>query len=484
MLPWYKQREIARSVVENVWTAIRASTGPGKTWLLARLVHWWMGTRKNGVVITTANTWLQVKSQLWREIRSAHQQSRERLPGSPGIVEYSLGPKWYALGISSNAAETVAGYHSTVGLDVEAMLADPLQNPDSFELDEATVEMLKGLQEEGEPVLVIIDEASKIEKELWDAFLGLLTNPGSRLVASGNPTRTEGRFHGIFHPPPGEEDSWPWARFHISAFDAPAEIISREWIEQLRKLCGPDPEKHPLWQVRVLGEFPDSADNSLFPLWLLEQASEGCALAAPHGRHMGVDIARSDHGDACVAILNVDGRIASVDVWRPAKLDHAAMVTTARKILSLMEAWGVEPEDCHLDVSGGWGWGPHDDLHDWGFPVDGVNFGAGAEGDWEWLLGDAIACTNRRQELHWIGRGLLARRFASIPDPSKPGGARYGPLWADLLGVHYDYTKAEGLWIESKKDYKKRVGRSPDYGDAFLLSLARSSAATVSVSMA
>ena len=62
---WLKQQEILRSVATHRKTAVKACRASGKTFVAAIAVLWWLITRRNGIVVTTAPTWLQVERVLW-----------------------------------------------------------------------------------------------------------------------------------------------------------------------------------------------------------------------------------------------------------------------------------------------------------------------------------------------------------------------------------------------------------------------------------
>lgn len=479
-IPWSKQREINRDVAEHQYVAVAACTGPGKTWDLARLVIWWLLTREDSIVVTTATTWTQVRTQLWREIADAKKDSRIALPGTLLQTEWNLGPKWFAIGLSARVPEAIAGFHARAKMDIDRLLRD--DNPDGFEIPADVMEYLTEVQASASAVMVLVDEGSGVEDPLWEAFDGLLTNPGSRMVASGNPTKLSGRFHQIFHPPRGLSaggDEWPWHIHHIAATDAPEEVIGRAWIDRMRVECGPNPERNPRYQVRVLGQFPATSDRYLYPLSLLERASEGASDAAPKGRHLGFDVARHG-GDKCVAVLLVDGRVRGVSSWIVPEHHGNNLVVTSRRLLTLLKKWEVEPRNVHIDCTGGWGWGPHDTLHDWGYPVDGVDFGGGQLDDWRFVLGHAPKLRTRRQELHWILLRCLQERFVSIPDPKDL--PQYGPIWTDLTEIIYDFKAREDFWVESKQEYRDRAGRSPDFSDALLCALSRRDPARVTFS--
>jgi len=92
--------------------------------------------------------------------------------------------------------------------------------------------------------------------------------------------------------------------------------------------------------------------------------------------------------------------------------------------------------------------------------VVGVNFAEGSNGrDRSGML----AFRNVRAEAYWTMREALdpvkGDDLALPPDPR---------LLADLASAKWKVS-AQGIQIESKDDIKKRLGRSPDYGDAVVL---------------
>src|SRR5687767_3371186 len=88
---WSKQREILESVRDNRQTAVKSSHQVGKSFTAALVVAWWISTREPGTAfaVTTAPTFTQVRSILWREIGALH--ARALLPGKCNQTEWSMG---------------------------------------------------------------------------------------------------------------------------------------------------------------------------------------------------------------------------------------------------------------------------------------------------------------------------------------------------------------------------------------------------------
>ena len=74
---------------------------------------------------------------------------------------------------------------------------------------------------------------------------------------------------------------------------------------------------------------------------------------------------------------------------------------------------------------------------------------------------------NRRAELHWIGRMALLNHHAQIPEDFKP------TVWRQLAWTNFEYNEKGQLKMESKKQIRARFGASPDFADAWYLTLSR-----------
>jgi len=115
-----------------------------------------------------------------------------------------------------------------------------------------------------------------------------------------------------------------------------------------------------------------------------------------------------------------------------------------------------------VDLGGGWGGDCYGHLKENGIEASGylgVKSATGRTAD------GRLGFTNVRSRSYW--------RFREALDPSQPGGARImlppdSVLLADLCAPRYRITSS-GIEAESKKDVVKRLGRSPDRGDAAVM---------------
>ena len=109
--PWRKQEEILNAIARYNYVAVRSCNGSGKTFTAALATLWWLMTRDQAIVITTAPTERQVKNVLWREIRKIYDQNQELIGGSISQTKLEISSDRYAFGFSTNTAERFQGFH-------------------------------------------------------------------------------------------------------------------------------------------------------------------------------------------------------------------------------------------------------------------------------------------------------------------------------------------------------------------------------------
>ncbi len=415
--PWSKQAEIIESVRDHKRTAVRSCHGIGKTAIAARAALWFLAAHPHSKVVTTAPTWSQIREQLWREIAVAHALADGFYDGTLTDTRLELGPEWFAIGLSTDRAERFAGHHA-------------------------------------EHLLLVVDEASGVSEDIYEACETLLTSAESRILIVGNPTVSSGTFHAAFH-----RDRAEWNTISISALESPcftgeqvsdevrARLVTRQWVESAKKRWG---EESPLYQVRVLGQFPTSADNSVCSLSEIETAQ---AQRIDSGSPIVVscDPARFGSDETVIAVRR-GSRVRIVRTY--AKKD---LMTTAGEILRVARS---EAAKGNGDVSIvcddiGIGGGLVDRLRELDeFQVVSFNGSASPR--------DGREYPNARSQA-WFD---FSDRLASIDlDDDEQ-------LAADLLAPSYKIDSQGRRVVEPKSDTKKRLGRSPDRADAVLMAFA------------
>ena len=412
MDPWAKQEQVLESVRDHARTAVRSGHGLGKTRCAAATALWFLYSWPDSIVITTAPTWPQVENLLWREIRQLHAQAPYPLGGRVLHTGLELSDRWYALGLSTNEPERFQGFHA-------------------------------------EHLLLIVDEASGVDQGIFDASEGFLTGPHSRALLIGNPTQLRGEFYEAFRSP-------RYHRLAISAFDSPnvtdgalvrPYLTTEEWIEDKRVAWG---EGTPLWQARVLGEFPDQSEDMVFPLSWVEGAQ---ARSPRHGAGVifGVDVARFGT-DASVLAVRQGDDIVAIDAHH--RWDTMAV---AGWVADAARQW--RPTSIRVDADG-LGAGVYDVLKAQGLPVAEIHSGIAARDNEQFL--------NRRAEWYW---GLRERMDPSLT-PAPLALPPSDDLLAQMTSLHYKFTARGQIQIESKDDLRKRGLPSPDAADAVVYALA------------
>jgi len=116
-----------------------------------------------------------------------------------------------------------------------------------------------------------------------------------------------------------------------------------------------------------------------------------------------------------------------------------------------------------VDLGGGYGGPTYEHLKANGVDVKGFK---GAEKTNRRSKDKKLAFPNKRSAALWLFREAL--------DPGQPGGSQVmlpddPVLLADLTAPTFEPT-ATGIRVESKEDVKDRLGRSPDKGDAVIMS--------------
>jgi hypothetical protein len=430
---WEKQREIARDLVEHQRVLAHTCNNAGKSTFASDLIVWFMMTRRNARVITTAGHGAQVKN-LWRKVRHAYQGSRKSLPEpAPNSSEWNIEPEWFAIGRTSDEEATLQGYHSMNC------------HPDGRE---------EGPGDDG-GLLAVIDEASGCRPYVFNAMRGYMTSNNCYWLILGNPNDPEGEFAEMARRP---------GRFKVHSIDAhDVPFIPQEWIDDQIAYFGPD---SPQVQIRVHGQFPKTGgDYAVFPTSFFEAAAD--LHPRPHdeagGKHIGADIARGQNDRNCFCLVD-EGRV--VDIVNFHEHGKGAIMRIAERLADFAVEHGVPWGNVHVDVIG-LGAGVVDALCNADMMVDGVDFGANPFGDWDWLIGSNIKPLNRRAELYWAARMALQEGHASVGEEFRQ------LLWHEANKIQYAIRPDGKTKIEAKEGIKLRTGRSPDITDAWVLSHSR-----------
>ena len=230
--PWQLQSEIMAALRDHRRVVVRSGNNLGKTHLAAVAANWFtdMGP---GLVLLLGAKFQQVKNVLFAQFSSIR---RELDPeASIQLANYYQDreryPNWAVHALTTANPEGIAGYHP-------------------------------------ERVLVIVDEASSLDNEIYESIEGVLSGSESYLLLIGNPIWSDGPFRDAF-------DDARYQKFVVSGLDHPNVVhgksiykraVAPAFPAELAKAYG---ENSDVFRIRVLGEFPTSSGMTVIvPKWL------------------------------------------------------------------------------------------------------------------------------------------------------------------------------------------------------------------------
>jgi hypothetical protein len=441
---WSKQKEIMQSVVDNANTSVGSCHGIGKSFTAALTSCWWLDTHPVGdsFVLTTAPTDKQVKAILWREINKFH--AMYGLAGRTNLSEWYIGKELVAFG------RKPSDYDPTAFQGIHARY-----------------------------LLVVIDEACGIPKDLWVAASTLATSANSRILAIGNPDDEFSEFK-------AKSISKFWHHIKIGYHDTPnftgepisprlkEMLISEEWVMERRDDWG---EGSALFTSKCLGEFPHGTSPfTVIPITMIEMcrvgtgnadqqaiAAENAPLSPPQSIvrvEAGLDVAAG--GDRTVLWLR-RGNVAMAEF----SFRESDPIKSAGAICLKLKEWGVTV--VKMDPIGV-GWGLMGTLRDKSShhnprgecahdaQIIGVNFAEKPERD-----SDQKKYLNKRAQCWWYGRELSRTQSWDLSRIS-------ASTMQELSTPQYEVLDSNGkIKIQKKEEVIDVLGRSPDSADALLL---------------
>jgi hypothetical protein len=448
-----EQCAIALSVRDHRETNVQAAHGVGKTALAGALVIWYVLALR-GMAITTAPTQRQVKKLLWGEIRKHY--SRRQLPGVCNSTDFKITEKIEASGFT--ASDT---------------------NKNAFQ----------GVHED--KLLVVEDEACGISADIDEGASACVTGARNRMFRIGNPVVAGGPFErsckqGHIRIPAWNHPNVAWAyrvepdgvhrlRPEVAAAivvdgevlppdewpdwcprDKIPGAISISWIEEVRQKYG---EGSSYWQSRVEGYFPQDSGASIIPRsWFAAARARydadpdhWDALADIHPPRYGLDV--GDGGDDH-AIGQWRGPVLYFGQAEATKGDREDVTRAA----GLAVRYLTRDADAMIAVDrGGVGAGALAILLEQGRNAQGFFWGDGAESPSEFY--------KLKTEQYWQLREAFRLGEVAVA----PLGASEEMIAEDLSGVYWEEQSTGQVRIEDKAKTRKRLGRSPNIGDAIVL---------------
>lgn len=404
--------------VDPVRMGTASGHGIGKSALTSWAILFIMSTRPYAKGIVTANTSEQLRTKTWAELG----KWRSRC----------LVGHWFEY---NSGRGSMSMYHKSW--------------PESWRVDAQTCreensEAFAGLHAANSTPFYIFDEASAVPDKIWEVAEGGLTDGEPMFFCFGNPTRSTGKFHEVFH-----RQRHRWVTRQIDS--RTAKMTNKALIEQWRQDWGEDSD---FFRVRVLGKFPRAGDMQFMPNDVVQEA-----MKRGPGRYLGsdplicgIDIARGG-SDNCMIQFRRGKDAKSEKVYRiPGEKSRDSMRVVSMITMVLDRH---KPDVTFIDVTG-IGGPIGDRLRQLGYHVIDVGFGHKADN--EKLFKDKTA------EMGFRCRQWLMDGGAIQDDPQ---------LETELTTREYWHNDKGQLVLEPKDELKTRLGVSPDWSDALYLTFAQ-----------
>jgi hypothetical protein len=471
------QLHICEEVAKYDRVAISACHAVGKTFLLARIVLWFLYSYKDSIVITTAPTNRQVEALLWGEIGVAVRNSLYNLGGMLGAKRLKISSKWYAMGFSPAKSAGEGDSKEQQGSTFQGFHADY--------------------------ILIVFDEAVGVPPDIWTQVEGLLTSGAVvKFVCIANPTTKNCNFFDCFKKS-------TWRKIYLNCFDSPnltangfnsvkdiekevqillemneddrlsrieqykkpvTHLISAQWVieKAMPDEWGVD---HPLFQSKVLGQFPDTDDTVLIQSSDIEKAQARKDIPGEKdARYIGIDVAR--FGDDTTVFTELTG-VVHTRTKRLSKRD--LMEVTGEAVRFILDDYEGEDVIVCIDATG-LGSGVYDRMKELQsekviprrIKIVEIHFG----GSTKLVQKNKKKASKKEEEEQRTFLNLKALMFSDLAKSIKTElRLRKDSTYNDELPtIKYKFTSSGKMKIESKDEYKKRTGKSsPDNSDSLAL---------------
>jgi phage terminase large subunit len=263
------------------------------------------------------------------------------------------------------------------------------------------------------------------------------------IASAGNPTSTSGL---LYHVATVERDLW--TNITITADPDDPKRTPRVDIEHAReqiKLHGRD---NPWVMATILGQFPRHGFNTLLSVEEVEAAmNRNCKQEDFEyaQKRLGIDAAR--FGDDPWVIFPRQG----LKAFKPVEMRNPRSHEVAARVAKAKATWGSEVE--FFDGTGGYAAGAVDSMIQAGHCPQEIHF-SGKATDPRFY--------NKRSEM-WFAMADWVKRSGCLP--------RLPGLIRELTAPKYTFKDGKFL-LEEKDQIKKRLGFSPNNGDALALTFA------------
>lgn len=423
-------KTILDSLVTNNRIGVESATGTGKTFLGALIVFWFLENFENSIVVTTAPKQDQLTLHIWKEIGKLYNKFGKGHLTTLKLRMNEGRDDWVAVGF-------IAG----------------------IKADEESSTKAQGFH--AEHMLIIMEETPGVPQPIMTAFLNTCTAPHNIILAFGNPDHQMDNLH-KFCTTPGTK------HIRISAFDHPNVVLdnanfipgatSRAGLSDMLNRYGSS--ESPLYLSRARGISPGQSSDSLIQMQWCIDSRDGVKRSEKGieqlnrdemmngDRALGVDVANSESGDKAAIAEGVGAVLIDLKDFQCPDANQLGK----RDIYLRMKEKNIKPRMIGVDGIGV-GAGTVNALKELGIRVSNI---ISSEKQVP-LTGQTEIFDNLRSQMYWqLREDLRNGRLILCNDEE---------LFADLVTPKWEVRNGK-ICVEKKEEIKKRLGHSPNKGDA------------------
>lgn len=412
-----KRKFNGRTPVMPIRVAISSGHGTGKSTLAAWIVDWIMSTRPNSQGTITANTFTQLDTKTWASITK--------------WTKRCITARWFV----------VTGDRMYRDGEKESWFCSPQT------CAEENSEAFAGQHAADSTSFYLFDEASAIPHKIYEVAEGGLSDGEPMIFLFGNATKSNGDFYDAVFG--AQMHKW----LHRSIDSRDCRMTNKQLIQEWLETHGIGSD---FFRVRVLGLPPNASDSQFIDFERIREAQKREVIVDESDPLIcGGDLAwGGDDNNVFFFRRGKDAR-SIPPVVIPGEQTRDANVLAA-KIAEILSGTydGKKVKMMFLDSAGISG-AVLPKVQALGFNnITEINFGQFAPN---------MKYENMRAYMWGMTKDFLLTGAIS----------KNKTLESDLASPGYSLTSKTKVLLESKKDMKKRIGRSPDYADGLALTFAR-----------
>lgn len=456
------------SLAKRRWVAIESATSTGKTYLLPRIVYWFLDCFPNSLVVTTAPKQQQLKAVLWSEMSKCFHKFKKIRPRAEMFSLRVLPDGTQSINKSADGEEELTDMHMAIGV-VSGVRAN-----------EESATKMQGYHREN--MLFVVEECAGVPQAVITAIKNTCTGDNNIVVAVGNPDAVTDSLHQFALLEHVEH-------IRISALDHPNVVtgkalipgaVTQKSIDQREAEYG---KESPFYRSRVRGIAPMEATDALIKFdWIAQCCryhtgfKEELMHPDPYSQNaLGLDVANSESGDAAGEAWGRGNKLVRLREFQCPNANHLAhnVLMTSEEmnekkvtnyLMPKLRDFQIGPQNVGVDAVGV-GVGTVNAFKEFGLTVQSLQGGP----DLQAIKQDAeekplYKFKSLRSQMYFQARqDLQAGEVEIVLQDLRIVNA----LIKELTIIAYT-TAGGSISVEKKEDVKKKLGKSPNLADAFV----------------